>query len=459
MITDNIYKLQALLRTLSDDQLAMYLKQPSPSVPAFAVMAELERRKQLRGVKGPAPAAGAPSTPTMPQAPVPQAQPMVQQAAQPQSAPADQGYAAGGLVAFKVGGNVPLPPATAAGAPQDGVQPQGTWTDDTPVPPVQPNPADQPLVSPADLQAFQQKLAQQQQPQGGTGLGAAMRVATGGGGDVGAYYKKFMGMNQSQPLDIDQVIADQQKLNKVLGYDNSAEVADLKQRQAELANRFAGGWKSPAASDAMLQAGLAMMAARDPNFLNTVGQGGLAGLAAYRQSKALANQDQRELDAETNRMQRNQVMDARNLFGIGANLRQYNLSEANADRRTAMGLAATQVNADKANALEQLRIAQMAKAMQGGAGQIAPLTPAQMQDLNQQVDNHPLVVNLKQQVQTFTKANDLQHAQQAYEKLQNVRATLQNQYMGGLGFYNKRGGFGPAVSPIGPQSGAIDLSR
>lgn len=95
----NIVKLQQQLQSVGDQDLIGYMQNPNPQVPAYLVLSELERRKQMRSQYS----AGKPEQP-------PVAEQVVAEAGQGVaglSAPnvgTEQGFDAGGIVAFAQGG-------------------------------------------------------------------------------------------------------------------------------------------------------------------------------------------------------------------------------------------------------------------------------------------------------------------------------------------------------------------
>lgn len=100
----NIAKLQAQLQKVPDQALIGYVKNPDGQVPSFLALAELTRRKEAR--KAAAPKEQMP-TQTVAQQTVAQAEPGIAQLPVPDTMFSEQAMAAGGIVAFADGGDVP----------------------------------------------------------------------------------------------------------------------------------------------------------------------------------------------------------------------------------------------------------------------------------------------------------------------------------------------------------------
>ncbi len=119
----------------------------------------------------------------------------------------------------------------------------------------------------------------------GAGAGGSGRAGTGAAG-VGlgsipsAYDTGFT------PQTDDERIASMMKYKKAMGAQNEEFLAPIKDRLAQY-EKEAADQKRYAIPDALVQAGLGMMAGKSQYALQNIGEGGAAGLAALRESRKL----------------------------------------------------------------------------------------------------------------------------------------------------------------------------
>jgi hypothetical protein len=100
----NIVKLQQQLQKIPDQALIGYVQDPNSQVPSYLALAELSRRKEIR--QSAAPKQPAP-TQTVAQQAVAESQPGIAQLPVPDNMFNEQSMAAGGIVSFEEGGEVP----------------------------------------------------------------------------------------------------------------------------------------------------------------------------------------------------------------------------------------------------------------------------------------------------------------------------------------------------------------
>jgi hypothetical protein len=100
----NIVKLQQQLQKIPDQALIGYVQDPNSQVPSYLALAELSRRKEIR--QSAAPKQPAP-TQTVAQQAVAESQPGIAQLPVPDNMFNEQSMAAGGIVSFDGGGEVP----------------------------------------------------------------------------------------------------------------------------------------------------------------------------------------------------------------------------------------------------------------------------------------------------------------------------------------------------------------
>jgi hypothetical protein len=113
---------------------------------------------------------------------------------------------------------------------------------------------------------------------GAGGSGRAGAAGVGLGSIPSAYETGFT------PQTDDERIASMQKYKKAMGAQNEEFLAPIKERLAQY-EKEAEDQKKYAIPDALVQAGLGMMAGKSQYALQNIGEGGAAGLAALRESK------------------------------------------------------------------------------------------------------------------------------------------------------------------------------
>lgn len=134
---------------------------------------------------------------------------------------------------------------------------------------------------------------------GAAGAGAG---STGGAGAVGlgAYETGF------KPQTDEDRIAAMQKYKAAMGSQNEEFLRPLKERLSKYETEVEEG-KKGAMADALVQAGLGMLAGKSQYALQNIGEGGAAGLAALRESKKLDRAAQEKLLAAQGDMAKSRI--------------------------------------------------------------------------------------------------------------------------------------------------------
>lgn len=132
----------------------------------------------------------------------------------------------------------------------------------------------------------------------GAGTGAPARVGLG----ATSYFDE----NKLKPLTDDERIASVQKYKKAMGAQNEEFLRPLQERLSKYETEAEEG-KKGAMADALVQAGLGMMAGKSQYALQNIGEGGAAGLAALRESKKLDRAAQEKLLAAQGDMAKSRI--------------------------------------------------------------------------------------------------------------------------------------------------------
>lgn len=109
-----------------------------------------------------------------------------------------------------------------------------------------------------------------------------------------------------EPMSDEDRIASVLKYKKAMGAQNEEFLAPIKERLAQY-EREAEDQKKYAIPDALVQAGLGMMAGKSQYALQNIGEGGAAGLAALRESKKLDRAAQDKLLAAQSDMAKSRI--------------------------------------------------------------------------------------------------------------------------------------------------------
>jgi hypothetical protein len=123
---------------------------------------------------------------------------------------------------------------------------------------------------------------------GGAGRAGAGAAGVGLGATPSAYDTGFT------PQTDDERIAAMQKYKKAMGAQNEEFLRPLQERLSKYESEVEEG-KKGAMADALVQAGLGMLAGKSQYALQNIGEGGAAGLAALRESKKLDRAAQEKL--------------------------------------------------------------------------------------------------------------------------------------------------------------------
>lgn len=337
----NIVALQKQLQGLPDQALAAYMQKPSMEVPQYLVLGELQRRQKLRQS-----AAATQAPQQAPRSTVAEDVMGGGMMALPQE-PAPEGYASGGLVSFAGGGEVDNDPyaaykqrariaapvidpmaAARAGASMAYAQGASPFASDVsgligrhaqPVdysggeaPQLEPYNA-QPLVAPGFAERAA-ALAAQNAPQAATpviptapqgGLGSLAMSARSKTPGVGVKGGAAPDDTQYKPISIDQRLSEIDKLDKYFSDKNKGEFDEDKARLAEERQALEAR-KGDNVNQALIQAGLGMMAGKSQYALQNIGEGGMQGLAYLQKAQASDDQTRRWLASEQNALSRAQ---------------------------------------------------------------------------------------------------------------------------------------------------------
>ena len=132
----------------------------------------------------------------------------------------------------------------------------------------------------------------------GAGTGAPARVGLG----ATSYFDE----NKLKPMSEEDRIAAVQKYKTAMGAQNEEFLRPLKERLGKYESEIEEG-KKGAMADALVQAGLGMMAGKSQYALQNIGEGGAAGLAALRESKKLDRAAQEKLLAAQGDMAKSRI--------------------------------------------------------------------------------------------------------------------------------------------------------
>ena len=139
---------------------------------------------------------------------------------------------------------------------------------------------------------------------GGAGAGAGAGGA--GVGRVGLGGTSYFDENKLKPMSEEDRIAAVQKYKKAMGAQNEEFLRPIKERLEQYETE-AKDQKKYALGDALLQAGLGMMAGKSQYAFQNIGEGGAAGLAAYRESKKADRAAQEKLLAAQGDMAKSRI--------------------------------------------------------------------------------------------------------------------------------------------------------
>lgn len=135
---------------------------------------------------------------------------------------------------------------------------------------------------------------------GAAGAGAGAPARVGLGAATNAYEMDF------KPQTDEDRIASFQKLKKAAGAQNEEFLRPLQDRLGKYESEIEEG-KKGAMADALVQAGLGMLAGKSQYALQNIGEGGAAGLAALRESKKLDRAAQEKLLAAQGDMAKSRI--------------------------------------------------------------------------------------------------------------------------------------------------------
>lgn len=168
--------------------------------------------------------------------------------------------------------------------------------------------ADQITPSRADRIAATKKELEKELAGAGLGGAAAARGAggTGAGARVGLGATSYFDENKLKPMTDEERIASVQKYKAAMGAQNEEFLRPLKERLEQF-DKEAADQKKYAIPDALVQAGLGMMAGKSQYALQNIGEGGAAGLAALRESKKLDRAAQEKLLAAQGDMAKSRI--------------------------------------------------------------------------------------------------------------------------------------------------------
>lgn len=189
-------------------------------------------------------------------------------------------------------------------------------------------------------------------------------------------------------------------------------------------------YRKDAVNTALMQAGLAMMASKDPNALGSLGQGGLRGLEAYTQEMREGRQGERQGIQDEIMVRRAQTEEAYRRGIITNQERQLRLAELR------MGQAAGERAERLADRASQLEEANRLRA-EAQMGRLIPAMEGRITRLNEQISAFSMARNTPDGQTPRTRDPSMQGA---YDALVRERAQLQNRVRNAQDFLIERGG-------------------
>jgi hypothetical protein len=189
-------------------------------------------------------------------------------------------------------------------------------------------------------------------------------------------------------------------------------------------------YRKEAVNTGLMQAGLAMMASKDPNALGSLGQGGLRGLEAYTQEMRQGRQGERQGIQDEITIRRAQTEEAYRRGIITNQERQLRLSELR------MGEAAGDRSERRADRQIQLEEANRLRS-EGQMGRLIPAMEGRITRLNEQIAAFSMARSTPEGQTPRTRDPSMQGA---YDALVRERAQLQNRVRNAQDFLIERGG-------------------
>jgi hypothetical protein len=179
-----------------------------------------------------------------------------------------------------------------------------------------------------------------------------------------------------------------------------------------------------------MQAGLAMMASKDPNALANLGQGGLRGLESYTQEMRQGRQGERQGIQDEITIRRAQTEEAYRRGIITNQERQLRLAELR------MGQASGERSERSADRASQLEEANRLRS-EGQMGRLIPAMEGRITRLGDQISAFSMARNTPEGQTPRTRDPSMQGA---YDALVAERARLQNRVRNAQDFLIERGG-------------------
>lgn len=189
-------------------------------------------------------------------------------------------------------------------------------------------------------------------------------------------------------------------------------------------------YRKDAVNTALMQAGLAMMASKDPNALGSLGQGGLRGLESYTQEMREGRQGERQGIQDEIMVRRAQTEEAYRRGIITNQERQLRLAELR------MGQAAGDRSERLADRASQLEEANRLRA-EAQMGRLIPAMEGRITRLNEQIAAFSMARSTPEGQTPRTRDQSMQSA---YDALVRERAQLQNRVRNAQDFLIERGG-------------------
>ena len=189
-------------------------------------------------------------------------------------------------------------------------------------------------------------------------------------------------------------------------------------------------YRKDAVNTGLMQAGLAMMASKDPNALANLGQGGLRGLESYTQEMRQGRQGERQGIQDEITIRRAQTEEAYRRGIITNQERQLRLAELR------MGQASGERSERSADRASQLEEANRLRS-EGQMGRLIPAMEGRITRLGDQISAFSMARNTPEGQTPRTRDPSMQGA---YDALVAERARLQNRVRNAQDFLIERGG-------------------
>ena len=449
----NILQVQDALKNASDMQLSGELQNPTGLAPSYLVLSEMKRRQQMRqgAMASPAPQS------SMAEEAASQAQPEYYPEEQPQEEEAGiEAFREGGVVRMAEGGlpvfrpyplvpSLPsMPSVSRSSSPrlldaaaaelsldpslrtpamidnvarQYGIDPaELTERLNNPAPRTTPAPRPpEPQTSSPTEGPASERVAPTETPNGLYGPPAPPPSAGAASPRTGASEPRGGGMasGAAQPS----------------GQTTDPTIQALYDR-LRATGQSREDYRKEAVNTGLMQAGLAMMASKDPNALANLGQGGLRGLESYTQEMRQGRAGERQGIQDEITIRRAQTEEAYRRGIITNQERQLRLSELR------LGEAAgdrAERRAERASQLEETNRLRS----EGQMGRLIPAMEGRITRLNEQIGAFSMARNTPEGQTPRTRDPSMQGA---YDALVRERAQLQNRVRNAQDFLIERGG-------------------